>query len=136
MMVLPVQGLPGGKQKKAKKGKVKPGKKGAPPAMGDVQVNLIVDPHAFGGGGHEEDDSDEDVDDYSGSNSGLKKRKNAAGRRRSVFAGLAMEERWKAARSWLKKVAVIDVGCLIIWGVVFVLILMGKRCPSGGFEGW
>ncbi|KAF5381108.1 hypothetical protein D9615_004130 [Tricholomella constricta] len=134
MMVLPVQGLPGGK-----KGKKQGGKKGKGPngsGQGDVQVNLIVDPEVFG---RREEESDEEDDGEWGESipgsygSGRKKRKP---RRRSVFAGLAMEESWKRARGWAKKLAVFDVVGLILWGAAFVFVLIGKRCPSGGFDGW
>lgn len=110
--------------------------------MGDVQVNLIVDPHAFGGGQREEEESDEEADwDRSipggyGDGPGSSRRPRRRPKRRGVFAGLAMEEDWKRARSWAKKIAFVDVAGIIVWGGVFVFILIGKRCPSGGFEGW
>lgn len=140
MMVLPVQGLPGDKKAKKPKGGKK-GKKGQPPTMGDVQVNLIVDPSIFRGG-QQDADSDEEVDDgdWDGSMPGAfddtrrRRRKNAP--RRSVFAGLAMEEQWKRARSWLKKIAFVDIAGAVIWGAVFILILLGQHCPIGGFQGW
>ncbi|KAF5389923.1 hypothetical protein D9757_003642 [Collybiopsis confluens] len=69
MMVLPVQGLPGGKKKKEKGGKGKKGK-GANMGGGDVQVNLIVDPHIFGNNREEEDEEEEEDDgawDWEGS---------------------------------------------------------------------
>ncbi|KAF7294813.1 hypothetical protein MIND_01019000 [Mycena indigotica] len=139
MMVLPVSGLPGSK-KKAKK--AKRGKKGMPmPGGGDVQVNLIVDPNAFGGRPEDDDDTDDELDDDGGSVPGSfdpasARRKRKRAKRRSVFAGLAMEEAWKAARSWLKKITAVDTFGLILWGAVFIFILIGKRCPSGGFDGW
>ncbi|KAF8077754.1 hypothetical protein FPV67DRAFT_1462886 [Lyophyllum atratum] len=134
MMVLPVQGLPGGKKGKKKKGKNKG--KGQNMGQGDVQVNLIMDPEVFGR--REEEESEEDDEEWgegiSGSyGTGRKKRRP---RRRGVFAGLAMEENWKRARAWAKKIAFVDVAGLILWGAAFVFILIGKRCPSGGFEGW
>jgi hypothetical protein len=147
MMVLPVQGLPGDKKakkkaaKKAKKGKG--GKGGGGGGGGDVQVNLIVDPNVFGR--REQEESDEDEDDwegsvpggYAGSNSARRnQRRRPPPKRRSVFAGLAMEEEWKKARAWLKKIAVVDGAGIVVWGAVFVFIMLGKRCPSGGFEGW
>ncbi|RDB21069.1 hypothetical protein Hypma_011803 [Hypsizygus marmoreus] len=136
MMVLPVHRLPGGKKtKKNKGGKKGKGGKGGD-GQGDVQVNLIVDPNVFGRR-EEEDSEDEDGGDLDGSIPGAygtsKKRKP---RRRSVFAGLAMEENWKRARGWAKKLAAIDVAGLVLWGAAFVFIMIGKRCPSGGFDGW
>lgn len=139
MMVLPVSGLPGGKKKKGNGKKGKNGKNGMP---GDVQVNLIVDPNAFGGGRHDDDDEDTDEDDDETSSvpgsfdpaSARRKRKRA--KRRSVFAGLAMEEDWKKARSWAKKMTAVDVFGIILWGATFIFILIGKRCPSGSFDGW
>ncbi|KAG6916648.1 hypothetical protein DXG01_005934 [Tephrocybe rancida] len=133
MMVLPVQGPLDGKKGKKKK----TGKKGDAPNGGDVQVNLIVDPEAFG---RREDGSEDDEDDenWSGSVPGHynPRRKRARRPRRSVFAGLAMEEDWKRARGWAKKLTSVDVVLLVIWGIAFVLIMIGKRCPSGGFNGW
>ncbi|KAJ6525606.1 hypothetical protein B0H19DRAFT_1042337 [Mycena capillaripes] len=134
MMVLPVSGLPGGKKNKAKGGKK--GKEGMP---GDVQVNLIVDPNAFGRPQDEDDDTDED--DEAGSVPGsfdpaAARRKRKRAKRRSVFVGLAMEEDWKRARSWAKKITAVDVLGLVLWGATFIFILIGKRCPSGGFDGW
>ncbi|KAJ7621621.1 hypothetical protein DFH06DRAFT_1233100 [Mycena polygramma] len=138
MMVLPVSGLPGGKKHKPKGGKK--GKKGKDGMPGDVQVNLIVDPNAFGRP-QDEDDDDTDEDDEGGSVPGgfdpaAARRKRKRAKRRSVFAGLAMEEDWKRARSWAKKITAVDVLGLVLWGATFVFILIGKRCPSGGFEGW
>ncbi|KAF8635503.1 hypothetical protein AX17_003893 [Amanita inopinata Kibby_2008] len=133
LMVLPVQALPGGKGGKKKKRK---GKKDNQNAGGDVQVNLIVDPYALGGqgkGGEGNGDDEEWGLDYDGSVVGKKRH---GPRRRSVFAGLAMEEEWKRARAWAKKMAAIDVVGLVLWGATFAFILLGKRCPSGGYEGW
>ncbi|KAJ6623459.1 hypothetical protein B0H10DRAFT_2009820 [Mycena sp. CBHHK59/15] len=143
VMVLPVSGLPGGKKtRKAKSGKN--GKGGMPGSMGDVQVNLIVDPHAFGGArGDDDDDSDDDDDDVDDAGSvpgsfdpASARRKRKRAKRRSVFVGLAMEEDWKKARSWAKKITAVDVVGIILWGVTFIYILIGKRCPSGSYEGW
>jgi len=151
MMVLPVQSLPGGKQnKKARGGKGKKGK-GAQMGGGDVQVNLIVDPNIFGGNKDEDDDEEEEEEEeamwdwerssvpggWSSSNSNAahkKKRKRA--KRRSVFVGLAMEEEWKKARSFRKKIMAFDIFGVIIWGAVFVIILLGKRCGIGEYDGW
>lgn len=130
MMVLPVQGLPGQKNGKKKK----KGQKGD----GDgVQVNLIVDPSMFGGAAHDGPDDDyattEDGSMPGGYNASHTRRPP---RRRGVFAGLALEEDWRHARSWRKKIAFVDAVCLVLWGAEFVLILLGKRCPSGKFSGW
>lgn len=145
MMVLPVQGLPGGKNKKG-------GKKNMKGADGNVQVNLIVDPGMFGGssrgrGRDDEDDEDFDGSEYgampgsfagssAGSSSRRRERGGGGGRRRGIFEGLAMEAQWKAARKWMKVGMAIDVVALVLWGGEFVLILLGQRCPPGGFEGW
>jgi hypothetical protein len=140
MMVLPVAGLPGGKKAKKPKGGKK-GKKGQPGMPGDVQVNLIVDPNAFGRPGGDDDEDTTEDEDGEGSVPGAfdpaaARRKRKRAKRRSVFAGLAMEEDWKRARSWAKKVTAVDVLGIILWGAVFVFILIGKRCPSGDFQGW
>ncbi|KIK00203.1 hypothetical protein K443DRAFT_132773 [Laccaria amethystina LaAM-08-1] len=57
-------------------------------------------------------------------------------RRRGILAGLAMEESWRHARGWAKKLAIVDVAGVVLWGGAFVLILLGRRCPSGAFSGW
>ncbi|KAI0362417.1 hypothetical protein OH77DRAFT_1500116 [Trametes cingulata] len=135
MMVLPVQGLPGGKQKKGKKGKGEPGQ--------GVQVNLIVDPTMFGRDSERGRDEEEDVGEdgseafpgsYAGSSSAARRR--GPPRRRGIFAGLAMEEQWRKARKVLKWGTTVDVLAMLLWGMEFVVILLGKRCPVGGFEGW
>ncbi|KAK0463918.1 uncharacterized protein EV420DRAFT_1745372 [Desarmillaria tabescens] len=128
VMVLPV----GDNNKKKKK---KKGKKGGP-ASQDVQVNLIVDPTMFRPPQEEASDSEDDATRWDGSTSSSRRKKNAKPARRSVFAGLHMEAEWRRARTWAKKVAVIDVFGLIIWSAVFVVVLLGKRCPSGDYEGW
>ncbi|TCD64148.1 putative lipase atg15 [Steccherinum ochraceum] len=130
MMVLPVQGLPGGKKKGGKK-KGQPG--------GDVQVNLIVDPSMFGQSRRddaEEEDDDDEVMSVPGTytTSSARKRKHGP-KRRSVFDGLALEAQWKEARKWLKWGMFVDVLSLVLWGAMFVFIMLGKRCPSGQFEG-
>lgn len=134
-MVLPVQGL-NGKNQKHRHGKGKKGKGGGP---GDVQVNLIVDPSVFGG--RRDEESEEEEEEYvpgAFDSHRPPDKKNARRRRRrkGVFEGLAMEEEWKRARSWARKLAVFDVAGVVVWGAVFVVILLGKRCPSGGYDGW
>ncbi|KAI0082834.1 hypothetical protein K474DRAFT_1584923 [Panus rudis PR-1116 ss-1] len=141
MMILPVQGPPGGKKGK----KNKKGKKGGGPG-GDVQVNLIVDPTMFNGGASPEDSSDDEFSpsEFGGmpgsfttsSNRHHRHRHHRKNRRRGIFEGLAMEARWKRARKLLKWGMVADMACMALWGGEFVLILMGKRCPIGSFEGW
>lgn len=132
ILALPVQGLAGGQQQ----GKKKKGK-GNIPQAGDVHVNLIVDPYAFerrsGEGSAESADEDTDGNIPGSIGSG---KKRSRPRRRGVFAGLAMEEDWKNARAWAKKMTIFDIGGLVFWGAIFVFILIGKRCPSGGFQGW
>jgi len=141
MMVLPVHGLSGGgKQKKGGK-KRRKGAQGAPP--GDVQVNLIVDPTAFGVGQGLDDESDDETADTFGEGSmpggygsGHRSRKRRRATRRSLFRGLEMEGQWKLARSSLRRLFFFDLAAFIIWGAEFVFILHGKRCPSGTFNGW
>lgn len=146
MMVLPVQQLPGGKAHK--KGKKK-GKKGGPhgAGQGDVQVNLIVDPGMFGRDESSSSDEDEhsapggwDGSQWGGSSAtreGKHKRKRAKrARRRSVFAGLAMEEDWRRARTTLRRVLLFDIVMLVAWGAEFVYVLIGDRCPTNQFNGW
>jgi len=143
MMVLPVQGLPGGKKNK-KGGKGKKGKGGMMMPGGDVQVNLIVDPTVFGGRREEEESEEEEREwDWERGSSSMPgaygdtaRRKRRRAKRRSVFAGLAMEEEWKRARKWAKQITAVDAAGTVIWGAVFVFILLGKRCPAGGFDGW
>jgi len=137
MMVLPIQSLPGG-DKKGKKGKKK---KGGGAGEG-VQVNLIVDPTMFGGGHREEDGEWEGEGDDRDTELGPpgsfapSDRQRRRPRRRGIFAGLAMEAQWKRARKQLKIGMTFDVIACILWGIVFVVILMGKRCPVGGYGGW
>lgn len=149
MIVLPVTG-PGGKKggKGPKKGKNKyhgPGGHGS----GDVQVNLIVDPEAFQPPGADVSDGEEDDENGSldeGSQmmpGGLsyeerarRKKKRRHRRRRGVMEGLRMEEDWKVARSWAVKITTVDVAGLVLWGAAFVFIMLGQRCPSGGYNGW
>ena len=144
MMVLPVQHLPGGRNHKGPKGKKKKQKKGHA-GSGDVQVNLIVDPNIFGGSRRGRDEEEEEYGDeenssWLGTNSGRSRRSDGrrprGPKRRSVFAGLALEARWKKARRRLKWVMAVDVVCFALWGAEFVIILVGQRCPSGRFEGW
>ncbi|KAI0062319.1 hypothetical protein BV25DRAFT_1825764 [Artomyces pyxidatus] len=125
MAVLPVQGLPGmGKKPKGKKGKNE---------QGNVHVNLIVDPNMFSGGNNTpgDDGEDEGEDEYGSS---VVRRRPP--KRRSVFEGLAMEEMWNHARKELRWIMVLDVVCLLLWGIEFVWILIGQRCPPGSFDGW
>lgn len=141
MMVLPVvQGLTG---KNGKKNKKRAGKKykGGPGPGGDVQVNLIVDPSMIPGNRQEEDPSDEEYDEYNGSSASMpggygQPKKKRKPKRRNIFVGLQMEEEWKKARGFLKKVTALDAFGLVVWGAVFIFILLGSRCPIGGFNGW
>lgn len=146
MMVLPVQHLPGGKEHKKGKKKGKKGMQGA--GQGDVQVNLIVDPGMFG---HGDSSSDEEEDNYStpggwdgsqwGGSSSARSGKHKAkrgrrARRRSVFAGLVMEEDWRRARGTLRRILVFDIVALLAWAAEFIYILIGERCPTNQFDGW
>ena len=130
MAVLPVHGLQGGKDRKKRKGKKGP--------SNGVHVNLIVDPNAFGinDKDREADDEEEELSSSDFDNRSPRRRKRRNRARRSVFAGLAMEKEWERARIWLKKMIAVDVLGVVIWGAAFVLILHGKRCPSGGYGGW
>lgn len=130
MMVLPMNGS-GGKKPQKFAGKGKNGRQGR-----DVQVNLIVDPTAF-----QHHDVSESEDSEGGEDGGVDKgtkhkHRKRRHKRRGVFEGFAMEEQWLAARAWLKKMTMVDVAGLLIWGATFVFVLIGKRCPSGGFGGW
>lgn len=135
MMVLPVSGFPGQKPKKK-------GKKGKGPPDGNVQVNLIVDPTMFGRDPERvHDDEEDDEDDGSSAVPGSFSSTSSAARRRpprrrGIFAGLAMEEQWKKARKILKWGVTVDTVLMLVWGLEFVLILLGKRCPVGDYLGW
>ncbi|PPQ63269.1 hypothetical protein CVT24_006794 [Panaeolus cyanescens] len=137
MMVLPVGG-PGKKGKKDKSSKKGGGKYG-PPGQ-DVQVNLIVDPTAFQPTEESDTGSEGEYDEeampgsYEERQHTRRRKRNR--RRRGVFEGLAMEADWKVARSWLKKIIVIDIACVVLWGAAFVFIMIGQRCPIGEFDGW
>lgn len=134
MMVLPIQQGGNGKKRKG-------GKKGG----GDVQVNLIVDPGKLQGQQderHKEYDQDEYDEQSSvpGTYSPYAHRRSSpqcrTRPRRSVFVGLAMEQQWRSARAYLKKLMFFDIACVVLWGAEFMLILIGKKCPSGAFQGW
>jgi hypothetical protein len=128
MMVLPVpRRLGGGKGKKWKGGK-----KGMDRPGGDVQVNLIVDPRMLPG--QQDDRYAEEYDEYD-EHSFIPGSYGHAPSKRSARPR-PMEEQWRAARATLKKVTMFDTMGTVLWGTEFVLILIGKRCPSGGFEGW
>jgi hypothetical protein len=140
MMVLPVQQGTGGNKRKTWNGGKK-GKKGGP--GGDVQVNLIVDPGMLQG--QQEDRHTDGYDDEYSSVPGTYSPyghspsltpHHRSRPRRSIFTGLAMEEQWRSARTILRKIMFFDIVCVLLWGTEFVLILMGKRCPSGEFDGW
>jgi hypothetical protein len=49
---------------------------------------------------------------------------------------LAMEYTWSLARRTLFLLTWYDVFCCVVWGVIFVLILLGPRCDSSIFGGW
>ena len=129
LAVLPVQG-PSGDDKKKKKGKK--GKQ----EQGNVQVNLIVDPTMFRSPLDQDDEESANLDEHSSSTrigqSGTSRRP----KRRSVFEGLAIEEQWRAARKELKWMLFSDIVFFFLWFVEFIWILIGERCPPGGFNGW
>jgi len=144
MMVLPV-GVPalGKNAKKPKKGKK--GKAGS--GAGDIQVNLIVDPDMFGRGEERDNEPQSDPDDddydnytvpgsYSHPSSSHSRPRRKARPRRSIFVGLAQESAWRDARKALKRMAWIDVGGMVVWGALFVFLLISKKCPAGRFNGW
>jgi hypothetical protein len=151
MMMLPVQmGMNGGKEK-GKKGKK--GKEGMVPGMGDVQVNLIIDPRMLGGHGRDRDsppagddssfypghDPDVDPDFASGFGSSPypPPSQNRRPTRRSHAYGLQLEHLWTLARSRLKKLIMYDVVMGIGWGLLFGLLAFGGGgCPTGKFGGW
>lgn len=131
LMVLPVQ------QGNGKKPKKKKHKKGMPPPPGDVQVNLIVDPAAFGfpqqpqrsrrRGDYSElsGDGDDEYDD------------RPAPPRRSMFHGVALEQAWLRARTFTKRLVAFDIVMALLWGGAFVLAtFVGKNCPPGQYAGW
>jgi hypothetical protein len=135
MMVLPIQGGQSGQ--KGKKGKK--GQKGAPGMGGDVQVNLIVDPAMFGGRGRDDPDDDDEDEERSwagGSSAGGAPRRKRRPKRKSVFAGLAMEAQWRVARAHLKRTAAFDAAACAGWAAAFVYILAGKRCAPNTCAGW
>ncbi|KAF7779015.1 hypothetical protein Agabi119p4_3360 [Agaricus bisporus var. burnettii] len=147
MMVLPISSGGGGKKKNKRKEKKKSGGGGLRGGDGDVQVNLIVDPHVFSGGNDSDYDDDDDNDTDSDMPGGYygahrkggerkKNQRNRRRRRRSVFTGLAMEKEWRQARGWAKKMAFVDGVGILVWGAVFIFVMIGQRCPVGKFDGW
>lgn len=149
-MVLPISSGGGGKKKNKRKERKKSGGGGLGGGDGDVQVNLIVDPHVFSGGNDSDYDDDDDNDTDSDMPGGYygahranskggerkKNQRNRRRRRRSVFTGLAMEKEWRQARGWAKKMAFVDGVGILVWGAVFIFVMIGKRCPVGKFDGW
>lgn len=164
MMVLPVAGVGAGNKKGGKKG-VKGGPKRPMPGGkkgkkgkgggGDVQVNLIVDPTAFGlPAGEDLSSSDEDTELFDdggmpGSFFGKEetpedkeraRRKKKRRKRRTLVASLKLEEEWKFARGWMRKMAFLDAFVSLLWGVASGFVIAGNRCPTGGkdkgFGGW
>lgn len=129
LMVLPVSQQAGKKNKKK-------GKKGGPPVPGDVHVNLIVDPAAFGvhqqptrsrrrGGYSEISGEDDEFDD------------RPAPPRKSVFHGMAIEQSWRRARSFQKQLIAFDIVMVLAWAGAFIYAtFIGKNCPPGQFGGW
>jgi hypothetical protein len=143
LAVLPVGTAGGGGGGAGSQPKKKGGGKGRPPGGGDVQVNLIVDPALFDREReYEEEEADEydDSDAYTlpSSSSRRRQRRRLPPRpaRRSIFIALAQENQWREARSWRKKLMFVDVCGVLLWGGLFVFILLGKRCPSGQYQGW
>ncbi|KDR73614.1 hypothetical protein GALMADRAFT_251356 [Galerina marginata CBS 339.88] len=144
MMVLPVGNA--GKKNKKPKGRKKGKGKYGPPGQGDVQVNLIVDPTAFQPPDASESESEDEHDSLDEAmmpggydhrqQQARRKKKNRNRRRRGLVEGLKMEEEWTVARQWAKKLAMLDVAGIVLWGAAFVFIMTGKKCPSGGFNGW
>ena len=138
MMVLPiVQGLGGGKGKKKWKGGPMPpggkkGKKGKGGPGEGVQVNLIVDPTMFGGGdqSRRNRESDEDEDEEDG------ERRERPRQRKSIFAAVALEQDWKAARSAVKWSLAVDIFMALLWFAEFFFVLWSSRCSPGTFGGW
>lgn len=49
---------------------------------------------------------------------------------------LAMEHTWSLARRTLFLLTWYDVLCTVVWGVIFILVLLGPRCDSSIFGGW
>jgi hypothetical protein len=131
IMVMPVAQALSAQQGKDKGNK---GKKGGKAQNGTVQVNLIVDPTMFGTQrGDDYGDEADEQDSQDGQSSTARPPPPA---RRSRFTAIAEEQQWKRARGFTKRLLAIDVVCAILWGAEFVLILFGKRCPAGGFQGW
>ena len=109
----------GGGGKRGKKG----GKgKGGGGAGGDIQVNLIVDPHAFNFDPYHDDEdnigeSDDDDGGMLGSFPLPEPRRKGRGRhqrRCGILAGLVMEESWRHARGWAKNLAIVDVAGVVL----------------------
>lgn len=57
--------------------------------------------------------------------------------RKGILSAIALEGRWKAARSWMKKLAWIDLAMALVWlGVGGWAIGWEGSCPPGTGEGW
>lgn len=146
-MLLPM----GGPGKKGKKGKMK-GQQGMP---GGFQVNLVVDPRAFQAANNPSSKKKkkkkrsskkkakrklgtaEELDSSSSSSSDSSEEEEDETRRPSFVEVMAQRERRAWARKWIVRMVWFDVLMGLGWGVVFgVVMVMGKKCPVGGYAGW
>lgn len=137
--------MPGGLNSMGMMGKKGKKKSKGDPQSGDVHVNLIVDPRMFQHQQPEEEEEDDELDEpgddlassVPGSYTPLRRpRPKKKPRRRGFMEGLALERAWIRARANHKVQMWSCILGMILWGAVFVLVLMGKRCPSGAFMGW
>jgi hypothetical protein len=99
----------------------------------------------FGQQQQEEEEEDDELydplEDYSSSVPGSytplrRPRPKKKPRRRGFMEGLALERAWARARSNHKVQMWSCAAGMILWAAVFGIVIIGKRCPSGGFEGW
>lgn len=135
LTMLPIQAI--NSDRKGNKARKAGRKKGlnAAGTVGDVQINLIMDPRVLNY-----------PDSLPGENGSLDSRglisdaSSPQGARRTVrrshWHGLAMERAWNMARSRLKRVIIYDALMFIIWCVEFGFVIIGPRCPIGGYLGW
>ncbi|KAG8696006.1 hypothetical protein FRC08_007419 [Ceratobasidium sp. 394] len=103
------------------------GRKGRKQRKGQdsVQVNLIVNPSMFSSGQRE-----------SKLAPGVPWTEQQAANSSGVFTSFERERARLSARKGLWWALGLDVLGAVVWGVAFVLAMIGPRCPAGGYSGW
>jgi len=129
------------------------GKKRKQGMPGGFQVNLVVDPRAFQAANtppkkkkkkegsrkkaRRKLGTAEELDSSSSSSDSSSEEDEEETRRPSFVEVMRKRERRAWARKWIVRMVWFDVVMGLGWGVVFgVVMVMGKKCPVGGYAGW